>query len=225
MYTSSEVRINGIINSYPLVTNVLCLLLFNHLSHIVCTPTTHNTTVLIYLHPINHIINMSSSAFTVTVIEGRTGASTWEPTNINTRFVSREGADKRRCAAVERRAAAQNTVVARVAAHHERVKQVRRKDETSLRNVLEQERMSGAEIRREERRSAVLSRVGAHHERVKQAHRPSTKAARDRMLARHAGADARRADMRAQRLTKLSSHHEHVQTLRTTKKTAPEVEA
>ena len=186
---------------------------------------TRNTTVLIYLHLSNHIINMSSSAFTVTVIEGRTGASTWEPTNINTRFVSREGSDKRRCAAVERRAAAQNTVVARVAAHHERVKQVRRKDETSLRNVLEQERMSGAEIRREERRSAVLSRVGAHHERVKQAHRPSTKAARDRMLARHAGADARRADMRAQRLTKLSSHHEHVQTLRTTKKAAPEVEA
>ena len=215
-------HVNGIINSYPLVTNMARLLFYRILS--LYRPN-NNTTVLIYLHPSNHIINMSSSAFTVTVIEGRTGASTWEPTNINTRFVSREGADKRRCAAVERRAAAQNTVVARVAAHHERVKQVRRKDETSLRNVLEQERMSGAEIRREERRSAVLSRVGAHHERVKQAHRPSTKAARDRMLARHAGADARRVDMRAQRLTKLSSHHEHVQTLRTTKKTVPEVEA
>ena len=167
---------------------------------------------------------MPSSAFTMTVIAGRTGASTWEPTNINTRFASREGAEVRRSAATERREAAQSTVVARVAAHHARVKQVRRRDETSLRDVLEQERMCGAEIRREERRSAVLSRVGAHHERVKQAHRPSTKAARDSMLARHAGADARRAELRAQRLTKLSSHHNHVQTLRATKKAAPQEE-
>lgn len=162
---------------------------------------------------------MSSNKFVCTVIEGRAGASKWQPHHITARFSAPRGDLTK---AAERRSEMKSKVVSRVKAHNEKASTVKPKDQTCVKDRTSA-KQSGAAGRRTARKSSMLSRVAAHHERVKAARRPDSSAQKEHLLARLSGADKRRAELREKRIASLATHHQHVAKLHGSRGNLPKV--